>query len=137
MENYYSYDYGYATEPVWVGVKRGHEGSEGKLDAAVMEKRYRCDDDEDGDPRWKHVAAYAPSARAKRGYKQSEDDAEADKQYKCNYWEDPACASLLQSRGGRKAKYAAQLNRCDRRMKETDEWCAATLREGARKALMF
>ncbi|KAM0918839.1 hypothetical protein ACQ4PT_008582 [Festuca glaucescens] len=123
MENYYySYDYGYATEPVWVDVKRGHEGSQGKLDAAVMEKRCSCDDGEDDDPRWKNVAAYAPSAGEKRGYEQSEDDAEDDKRYKCNYWEDPACAALLQARGGRKAKITAILNRVDRLIKETDEW---------------
>jgi hypothetical protein len=141
MENS-DYAYAYASEPVWVGIKRGHEArSEGKLEAALMEKRYRCDDENGGPehPRWKHVAAaHAPTAGAKRRYEQPEDDVEAelvDKRYKCNYWEDPACAKLLQLRGGRKAKHAARLNHTYRLIKETDDWCAATLSEAACKNL--
>ena len=130
MEKCYHHDYACACELPWVGMKRGHERPEGKLDAAMMEKRHRCDDEKDNSehPRWKAVAAYAPSAGAKRGYELSEEEVAAEslvQRYKCNYWEDPACAMLLQRCGGRKAKDAAGRNQTDRVIKESDEVLAS------------
>jgi hypothetical protein len=128
MDSNYYYGSADAGEQALVGMKRGHdhEPSEGKLDAAVMEKRYRYDDSED--TRWKRIAVYAPLAGTKRGYEQPEDDIEAmlvDKRYKGDFWEDPARARLVQLYGGRKAKQAAQINQAYRVMKETDAWLAS------------
>ena len=91
------YDYADENEPAWVGMKRGHGRSDGKLDAAVTEKRRKCDDGS-----WKAVAAYGPVAGTKRAYVRSEDsfDLSIDKRYKCNYWEDPAYALILELSGG-------------------------------------
>ncbi|XBI25237.1 hypothetical protein VPH35_050205 [Triticum aestivum] len=123
-----------ACEPVWVGLKRGHERSDGKLDAAVMEKRHKCDDSS-----WKAVAAYAPAVGAKRSYQRSEDELDPvliDKRYKGNYWEDPAYAVILRLRGGRKAMDDALDNRVERLIKELEDERAATLRELARSNLI-
>ena len=56
------YDYADENEPAWVGMKRGHGRPDGKVDAAVTEKRHKCDDGS-----WKAVAAYAPAAGVIRG----------------------------------------------------------------------
>jgi hypothetical protein len=114
MENYY-YDSACAS----VEMKRGQEPSAGKLDAAVLEKPYRCGSSEH--PRWKHVAEYVPLAGTKRAYEQPEDGTEdnlVDKRYKGNYWEDPACARSLKLCGGTIAKHAAGINESYRFMKD-------------------
>jgi hypothetical protein len=114
MENYY---YDSACESV--GMKRGQELSTGKLDAAVLEKPYRRGSSEH--PRWKHVAVYVPLAGTKRAYEQPEDGTEdklVHKRYKCNYWEDPACARSLELCGGRIAKHAAEIDESYRFMND-------------------
>ncbi|KAE8792568.1 hypothetical protein D1007_32870 [Hordeum vulgare] len=122
-----------SSEPAWVGLKRGYERSDGKLDAAVMEKRYKC-----GDNSWKAVAAYAPAAGAKRAYQPSKDEYDPvfiDKRYKGNYWEDPAYAVIIKRRGREKAMDDASNNETDRVLKECAEYHAAALRELAHKNL--
>ena len=114
------YDYGDENEQAWVGAKRSHERSEGKLDAALTEKRHKC-----GDSSWTAAAAYGPVAGTKRAYERSEYefDLTIDKRYKCNYWEDPAYALILELSGGSKAMTAALINQSQRTVKELDDWC--------------
>ncbi|KAM3197203.1 hypothetical protein ACQJBY_072710 [Aegilops geniculata] len=113
------YDFADESEPAWIGMKRGHGRSDGKLDAAVTEKRRKCDDSS-----WKAVAAYAPVAGTKRACERPEEfDLSTDKRYKCNYWEDPTNALILELRGGRKSSGAARSNMIWRTIKEIDDWC--------------
>ncbi|KAE8776056.1 hypothetical protein D1007_51392 [Hordeum vulgare] len=126
-------DFAGASEPesAWVGMKRGHGRSEGKLDAALMEKRHKC-----GDNSWTATAAYAPVLGTTRAYERSEDefDLSIDKRYKCNYWEDPAYARILHLKGGSKARDAALTNLTWRYIKDIDDWLHE--RQAARKSTM-